>query len=72
MWEPQKKKKNNQMLTKKKNDWDVTISVMDGPGSWIVEADIVWVGFEPMLARFETVMGLALVWVLLQLVVGWV
>ena len=38
---------------------------MDGPGSWIVEANIGWVGFEPMFAGFEPVVGLALVWVLL-------
>ena len=38
---------------------------MDGPRSWIVEANIGWVGFESMLARFELVVGLALVWVLL-------
>ena len=45
---------------------------MDGPRSWIVEANIGWVGFESMLAGFEPVVGLALVWVLLQFVVGWV
>ena len=38
---------------------------MDGPRLWIVEVDVGWVGFEPMLAGFEPVMGLALVWVLL-------
>ena len=45
------------------NSW--VILVMDGPRLWIVEVDIGWVGFEPMLAGFEPVMGLALVWVLL-------
>ena len=45
---------------------------MDGPRSWIVEANIGWVGFEPMLAGFELVMGFALVWVLLRLGVGWI
>ena len=37
-----------------------------------MEAVIGWVGFELMLAGFETVVGLALVWVLLRLVFGWV
>ena len=46
------------------NSW--VISVMDGPRLWIVEVDVGWVGFEPMLAGFEPVMGLALVWVLLR------
>ena len=46
------------------NSW--VILVIDDPGSWIVEADIGWFGFEPLLAGFEPVVGLALVWVLLR------
>ena len=40
MWEPPKKKSDLDFIKKKKTDWDVTISVLDGPVSWIVEADI--------------------------------